>query len=82
MSRFRRCVNANDVDGLRLLLFGFESAALIKPELNSWKVGLNIVEYLHEQVRLDYHLVVLVVNSAYRTARHSRIHHGLMTPCR
>lgn len=33
------CVNADDVDGLRLLLFGFESAALIKPELNSWKNG-------------------------------------------
>ncbi len=33
------CINADEVDGLRVLLYGFSSSALIKPELAMWKDG-------------------------------------------
>jgi len=33
------CVNADEVDGLRLLLYGYGNSAAIKPELERWKAG-------------------------------------------
>eukprot|EP00750_Incisomonas_marina_P021706 INCI4640.1.p1 GENE.INCI4640.1~~INCI4640.1.p1 ORF type:complete len:957 (-),score=141.99 INCI4640.1:134-3004(-) len=33
------CLNADDVDGLRLLLYGFSSSTVVKPELSRWKTG-------------------------------------------
>ena len=55
-------MKANDVDGLRLLLFGLESAALVKPELNAWKVGVQFCVLFSSSAIVDACVLYALLN--------------------